>query len=83
GSAPSQPGSLPDSSDKSVPRATLVKTRPWWKTEHKDAVHESINRYAPSSAPAVERDADDSNPDRPSDPAASQNLGITAGKDAQ
>lgn len=64
-------------------RATLVKTRPWWKTEHKDAVNESISRYAPSSAPAVERDADDSDPDRPSDPTASKNLWITAGKDAQ
>lgn len=64
-------------------RATLVKTRPWWKTEHKDAVNESISRYAPSSTPAVERDADDSTPKRPTDPTAKQNLWITAGKDAE
>ncbi|MGP5220574.1 type IV secretory system conjugative DNA transfer family protein [Arthrobacter rhombi] len=64
-------------------RATLVKTQPWWKTEHKDSVNESISRYAPSSAPAVERDADASVPERPSDPTATENLWITAGKDAE
>ncbi|MBM6622524.1 TraM recognition domain-containing protein [Micrococcaceae bacterium RIT802] len=64
-------------------RATLVKTRPWWSTEHKDAVNESISRYAPSSAPAVERDAGDSAPERPSDPTATENPWITAGKDAR
>lgn len=34
-------------------RATLVKTRPWWKTPHEDAVNVSIARYAPKSVPAV------------------------------
>ena len=34
-------------------RATLVKTRPWWKTPHKDAVNESIAMYAPTAVPVV------------------------------
>nr|WP_176705485.1 TraM recognition domain-containing protein [Arthrobacter sp.]AXV46534.1 conjugal transfer protein, TraG/TraD [Arthrobacter sp.] len=34
-------------------RATLVKTRPWWNTPHKDAVNESIAMYAPKDVPAV------------------------------
>lgn len=64
-------------------RATLVKTQPWWKTEHKDAVNESISRYAPSAEPVAERDTDKDNPERPSDPTATENLWITAGKDAE
>ncbi|WP_372697286.1 type IV secretory system conjugative DNA transfer family protein [Arthrobacter sp. JSM 101049] len=64
-------------------RATLVKTRPWWKTEHKDAVNESISRYAPSCTSAVERFAVAAEAGRPADPTATENPWITAGKDAR
>lgn len=64
-------------------RATLVKTVPWYETSHKPAVEESIRRYASSSAPPVERVAGPPGTERPSDPTATENPWVTAGKDAR
>ncbi|MFB0834272.1 type IV secretory system conjugative DNA transfer family protein [Arthrobacter halodurans] len=57
-------------------RATLVKTRPWWKTPHASAVNESISRYAPTGAPVPEQVT-------PAGPTAPENPWITAGKGAR
>lgn len=64
-------------------RATLVKTRPWWKTPHETAVKESISRYAPSTSSAVERVAVPADARQSSDPTAMENPWITAGREAR
>ncbi|GAA4378204.1 type IV secretory system conjugative DNA transfer family protein [Paeniglutamicibacter cryotolerans] len=35
-------------------RATLIKTLPWWKSSHQDAVNRSLARYAPNSPPKAQ-----------------------------